>query len=93
MFESSEAKQEGDASQEQDDDPITLFQPAANRQVPGQMPQHARFTPRAAPTAEQSSQSAPDVTGALSAPVHQKQQPITAWLKGLLLKQGLPLIE
>ena len=64
-YESSEAKQEGEASQEQDDDPITLVQPAANRQVPGQMPQHARFTPQAAPTAEQISQSAPDITGAL----------------------------
>lgn len=74
-FESSAAKQEGDASQEQDDDPITLSQPAANRPVPGQMPQHGRFTPQAAPTAEQNSQSAPDITGALSAPVHQKQQP------------------
>ena len=69
MFESSEAKEEGDVSQGQDDEPTTLFQPAANRQVPGQRPRPHRITPQLAPPAEQSSQSVPDVTGPLSASV------------------------
>ena len=99
---SQQQDEEEDASQQQGDN-ITLLQPAATRQAPGQASRHARFTPQLAPPAEQSSQSVPDVTGSLSASVGHSQQPITARLTALLLKQlsatlvshtnGLPCFE